>query len=505
MSTDKIMAKVERWGVFEITLPGRADGNPFIDYEITGTFTGVHEQKTVNGFYDGDGSYVVRFMPSFEGSYEYKISGNFGDEASGSFVAIAAGMNNHGPLRVRGCQLEYEDGNPYFSVGTTCYAWTMQSEETQEDTLRTLAEGYFNKIRMCIFPKHYLHNLHEPASYPFEGTPCEFSGDITGNFMSLMGVQPGNDWDFTKFNPEHFRNFEKRVGELSQMGIQADVILLHPYDRWGFSTMTAEQNDRYLRYAVARLAAYRNVWWSMANEYDLLRHLTVADWERMAQVVYSHDPYNHLRGIHNCFSQYDHSRPWITHCSIQREDIYKCAELVDEYRIRYKKPVALDEIGYEGNIDQGWGNLSGQELVRRFWEATCRGGYAGHGETYLEHETLWWSHGGKLFGESQQRIKFLHDEILSHIPGSGLKSIKLSWDEVAATVDNFMPSGYYLIYYGFFRPSYRYYYFDDNVEYQVEVIDTWNMTITDAGRHQGRFKIDLPGHEYMAVRIQAVT
>jgi uncharacterized protein (DUF3820 family) len=39
----------------------------------------------------------------------------------------------------------------------------------------------------------------------------------------------------------------------------------------------------------------------------------------------------------------------------------------------------------------------------------------------------------------------------------------------------------------------------------VEVIDTWNMTITDAGRHQGRFKIDLPGHEYMAVRIQAVT
>jgi hypothetical protein len=257
-------------------------------------------------------------------------------------------MNNHGPLRVRGCQLEYEDGNPYFSVGTTCYAWTMQSEETQEDTLRTLAEGYFNKIRMCIFPKHYLHNLHEPASYPFEGTPCEFSGDITGNFMSLMGVQPGNDWDFTKFNPEHFRNFEKRVGELSQMGIQADVILLHPYDRWGFSTMTAEQNDRYLRYAVERLAAYRNVWWSMANEYDLLRHLTVADWERMAQVVYSHDPYNHLRGIHNCFSQYDHSRPWITHCSIQREDIYKCAELVDEYRIRYKKPVVLDEIGYEG-------------------------------------------------------------------------------------------------------------------------------------------------------------
>ena len=32
--------------------------------------------------------------------------------------------------------------------------------------------------------------------------------------------------------------------------------------------MPAEADDRYLRYAVARLAAYRNVWWSLANECD---------------------------------------------------------------------------------------------------------------------------------------------------------------------------------------------------------------------------------------------
>ena len=30
----------------------------------------------------------------------------------------------------------------------------------------------------------------------------------------------------------------------------------------------AAVDDRYLRYVVARLAAYRNVWWSLANEYD---------------------------------------------------------------------------------------------------------------------------------------------------------------------------------------------------------------------------------------------
>lgn len=69
--------QVERWGVFEIALPGRTDGNPFTDYEIHGTFTGKNENKTVPGFYDGAGIYKVRFMPSFEGEYQFKIEGVF--------------------------------------------------------------------------------------------------------------------------------------------------------------------------------------------------------------------------------------------------------------------------------------------------------------------------------------------------------------------------------------------------------------------------------------------
>ncbi len=34
-------------------------------------------------------------------------------------------------------------------------------------------------------------------------------------------------------------------------------------------------------------------------------------------------------------------------------------------------------------------------MVRRFWETAVRGGYCGHGETYLHPEDiLWWSKGG---------------------------------------------------------------------------------------------------------------
>jgi hypothetical protein len=99
------------------------------------------------------------------------------------------------------------------------------------------------------------------------------------------------------------------------------LILFHPYDRWGFATMDAATDDCYLRYVVARLAAYRNVWWSMANEYDLMPNKSMADWERFFRMVQEHDPYGHLRSVHNCFAFYDHSKPWVTHQSIQHGDL----------------------------------------------------------------------------------------------------------------------------------------------------------------------------------------
>ena len=69
--------RVERWGIFEIAVTGKKDGNPFTDYEIHGVFSHRCQTVTVDGFYDGDGVYKLRFMPSFEGEYRYEISGSF--------------------------------------------------------------------------------------------------------------------------------------------------------------------------------------------------------------------------------------------------------------------------------------------------------------------------------------------------------------------------------------------------------------------------------------------
>ena len=499
--------QVERWDVFEVAINGPKDGNPFTQQSIRGTFQGKNETVTVDGFYDGDGVYKVRFMPSFEGEYTYKTDGSFpGAETSGAFTVTPASEGNHGPVRVAYTyHFAYEDGTPYYSVGTTCYVWPHQTEEVRQKTLEELSKGYFNKMRFCVFPKHYIHNFKDPVTFPYEGTPVDSSGLTEENFTYDSDFS-GNSWDFTRFNPEHFRRVEQAILELRDRGIEADLIVMHPYDRWGFSDMGRQADDLYWKYCIARFSAYRNLWWSLANEYDLMKAKTLADWEHYADLLCQLDPYNHLRSVHNCEPFYDFTRPWITHCSMQRQDLYRHVEYTDDYRIRYGKPVVWDEIAYEGNIDMGWGNISGQELTRRFWESAMRGGYAGHGETYVdpENDILWWSHGGQLHGDSPARIKFLH-QILTETPGLGLKRGPGAFDEVVGIPDSKVFTDCYEIhYYGFGRPSFRDFTKNDGASYQVDVIDTWDMTVTDAGVHSGKFRIQLPGKEHMAVRLRKV-
>lgn len=501
------MTTVERYGLFEVACKGISDGNPFLEREIKGIFTGEQETVEVDGFYDGDGVYRVRFMPSFTGCYQYRIEGDFGGASEeGEFTVVENSENNHGPVRVAGMHFAYADGTPYYSIGTTCYVWDLQSDERIEETLVTLKESAFNKIRFCVFPKHYDYNLGEPRSYPYEGTPMDSSVLTKENFGQYTFKTEGNHFDYTRFNPAHFRHIESLFVKLQELGIEADLIVMHPYDRWGFATMTKEQNALYWKYVIARFAAYRNVWWSLANEYDLFPTKDIRDWEEYADIICKKDPYQHLRSIHNCIPFYDYTRPWITHCSIQRQDLYRTAENVNEWRERFKKPVVLDEIAYEGNIQHGWGNISGQEMLRRFWECVCRGGYPGHGETYMNpDDVLWWSHGGKLRGESHKRFHLLY-QIMQDTPGVGLAPYnKCSWDEVCAVPESegiFPVKSYYLYYYSFMCPSFRDYYFDEDTEYRVKVIDTWDMTVKDCGIHKGHFRIELPGKQFVAVQIK---
>jgi hypothetical protein len=467
---------VERWDIFEVTLRGPAAGNPYTDVRLSARFAYRHRVVEADGFYDGDGVYRIRFMPDTPGEWSYTTASNRPELAgkTGHFTCTAAGARNHGPVRVeRTYHFAYADGTPYFQVGTTAYGWVHQGDALEEKTLATLRNAPFNKMRMCVFPKHYVYNANEPVYYPFP--------------------RSGQENDYTRFNPEFWRHLEKRIAQLRDLGIEADLILFHPYDRWGYAKMPASADDRYLRYAVARLSAYRNVWWSMANEFDFMKEKKMADWDRFFQIVQESDPYQHLRSIHNGAIIYDHAKPWVTHVSMQSSEMLKA----HEWLAQYKKPVIFDECKYEGNIPRRWGNISASEMVRRFWLATVQGAYAGHGETYLDaNDVLWWSKGGALHGESPSRIAFLR-RILEAGPAEGLNNVSTYYLGAGK------PGEYYLFYFDENQPAEYEFDLAPGVDYRAEIIDPWAMTVTPvAGRFNGKFIMKLPGKPYLAVRFQ---
>jgi hypothetical protein len=495
---------VERWGVAEVALAGPDSGNPFIEVELSATFRQGSRSVQAQGFYDGGGKYIVRFMPDSAGTWTYETRSNRPelDGRKGALSVAAPGAGNHGPVRVRNTwHFAYEDGTPFRQVGTTSYAWTHQGDQLEEQTLRTLAAAPFNKIRMGVFPKRYQFNQNEPVFYPFEG-------------------QPPRTWDFARFNPAFFRHLEQRIAQLRDLGIEADVILFHPYDKghWGFDRMPAEVNERYLRYVVARLAAYRNVWWSMANEFDFMKEKTMADWDRYFQIVQSADPYQHLRSIHNGLALYNHTKPWVTHVSVQSGAIAEDFERAVLFRDVYNKPVVYDEVKYEGNFASRWGQLTPEAMVLRFWQGAIAGTYVGHGETYTDpSEVVWWAKGGVLRGQSPARLAFFR-RVLSEGPSTGLDPID-KWQGHPFAGKH---AEYYLGYFGMQAPASWAFVLHrtglkDGMKFRADVIDTWNMTITPvAGVFELKKRDDytfadkdgrsiaLPGRPYIALRIVRV-
>jgi len=495
---------VKQWDVFEAALEGPSNGRPFLDVDVSAEFSQGDRKFSVDGFYDGDGTYRIRFMPDAVGQWRYRTQSNSSalDGKTGVFECASPGPQSHGPVHVHNTfHFAYADGTPYYQIGTTCYAWTHQGETIEEQTLAALANSPFNKIRMCVFPKRYAYNGSEPSLYPFEGTPP-------------------NKWDFTRFNPKFFHHQEKRIQQLRELGIQADVILFHPYDEghWGFDRMDEGANERYIKYVVARLAAFSNVWWSMANEFDFMKEKTVSDWDRYFQIVQKTDPYGRLRSIHNGKGIYDHNKPWVTHASIQNGSAVQDFGRAGLYRDVYNKPIIFDEVKYEGNLPQRWGDISAEEMVHRFWQGIIAGTYVGHGETYLHpKDIMWWARGGTLHGQSPTRLAFLK-QILDSAPREGIEPID-KWQDLQTAGK---PGEYYLVYFGKQSPTEFVFELPRDrlaagMEFKAEIIDTWNMSVTPVEetfkivadstyryRAEALKTVKLPGKPYIALRIKRV-
>ena len=421
----------------------------FFDVTFGARLAYKHRVIDVDGFYDGDGKYKVRFMPDTEGEWSYTTRSNVAalDGKTDTFICTPASANNHGPVRVRNTyHFAYADGTPHFSVGTTCYVWNHQGDALEEQTLETLKTAPFNKMRMCVFPKHYTFNQNEPPyhAFPLQLPPEGESQNSPlplgeGAGVRVAGTSPASTptssatWSSAWVT---CATWASRPTSSSSIPTTAGATARCP-PRW--TTAICATSSRGWR----PIATSGGRWRTSST---LMQAKTEQDWDRFFQIVQESDPYQHLRSVHNCRVFYDHNKPWVTHCSVQRSDLRRSATGAS----LYKKPVVVDECCYEGNIPHNWGNITAQEMTHRFWEGFSRGGYVGHGETYLHPEDiLWWSKGGVLHGDSPARIAFLRQIMEA---GPAIDPRGAHWDLNQSTDAE---DTYRLIYFGINRPAYK--------------------------------------------------
>ncbi len=465
-----IQLKIEQWSVFQLDLSGPSSGNPYMEVDLSAIFKKGSQRIEVPGFYDGNGLYRIRFSPPSQGKWAYQTKSNIPTLAGkkGQFLCVPPTDKNHGPVHIVDTfHLQYADSVPSYAVGTTAYQWTSVKQSIQEKTLKTLLDAPFNKIRMCVFPKSYIYgNQSEPWRYPYKR-----QGDVN---------------DFTQPDYLFFQNIDQRIKQLLDMEIQADVILFHPYDIWGYCKMGKEFNERYVRYMIARISAYRNVWWSLANEWDVPEIKNTIDWQGIGILLQTSDPHKRLRGIHNWYDSedhfYDHSKPWITHVSAQTSQFYNAIK----WRNQYHKPLLFDEMRYEGDVPSGWGNLTGQEMASYFWMAGLSGGYPTHGETFTNPaddstEVRWWAKGGTLVGDSPERIKYFRS-VMEQAPINEMSPSIVHQSDPKNLQSNVYilskPGKFYLVY----IPEK-----DQTIEidltgttpYKMDILDTWNMSMVE--------------------------
>ncbi|MGN1024578.1 MAG: DUF4038 domain-containing protein [Lachnospiraceae bacterium] len=513
---------------FEVNIPG-VGTQAVVTAACFATFTlaqrdGTVTSKRVKGFCRKDGTFCVRFLPKSCGTLTYMVEPSplfaKGVRLSGREEVLPAAPGCHGIVKALGTSFVFEDGTRYLPVGTTVYAMVHQTRDLLEETLRSLAASPFNKVRFCLFPKYFFYNREEPQHFPF-----------------VRGAD--GHFDFSMPDEAFWSRLEETIRRLADLGIQADLILFHPYDHWGFASMTKKECEDTLSYAARRLSAFPNLWWSLANEYDTMTHFARSWWPDFAALLHREDPYGHLLSNHHCITEWDFSNPDTTHVCLQTVRTIR----IPSYRRRFHKPVVVDECGYEGDLPYSWGDLTGRELMRRIWTGYVLGGFVSHGETLLapkdagrvpddggDDAVLWWAKGGTLRGEAVPRIAYLKT-VLESLPGpidpcpldpdndrevlqrrlsdpeqargmtdvqrdlaamsdSDYQDFEDSARDIAGQVEDLA----YLRYFGAHQPSSSWLSLPGNAAYTIRVLDTWQMEEIRCMHHAaGKTSVPLPG------------
>jgi hypothetical protein len=377
--------------------------NPFTEVMVQGQFVRPSDSKrfTVDGFCDSaDGSvFRVRFMPGKPGEYTYSVTyrqGSFERTHQGS-LQVGDG-HRRGPIRV---DPQYPwhfiwegTGEHYFFNGTTAF-WLMgwRDEWVINSTIERLHRLKVNRMRVLL----------AGSANIYWGEPVMLGENFTYALRPWLAKSP-ESWDhpgidFTRFNIPYWQKWERML----RFARDRDMIISVIQDISTHHAQPVAYSDderRYLRYMVARLAAFSNITYDLGDDMDSFRD---EKWvHETGTLIESWDAYKHLGTSHPVHREHqDRASDWFGFTSIQNWSRQQHALMLEEREIQKKTgriiPQTNEEYGYEDHYPH-WAPAppgdSTETLRQVAWDIAMAGAYGTAGESPRRGTNIWPDSGG---------------------------------------------------------------------------------------------------------------
>jgi hypothetical protein len=220
-------------------------------------------------FWDGGRNMIVRFAPTEAGQWTFKATSNVPelDGREGMFNVAASAA-------------------PGYVIVANVHHWATDNQQVVVGNLRPhLWMGYIADRFAFGSYAEFQQQLSDAAQNKFN----HFRGLILGGVGDRSLVYLGSD----RPNPAYFDELDRRVAEIHKRGITADLMLASDPETIVAQFPDWQARERFIRYVVARYAAFNITWQGLAEFEDYADGRALL--KEMGLNLKKLDPYQHPR------------------------------------------------------------------------------------------------------------------------------------------------------------------------------------------------------------------
>ncbi|MHC4202811.1 MAG: DUF5060 domain-containing protein [Planctomycetota bacterium] len=277
---------------------GVGDVNPF-EVELSATFAHESGEEIANlpGFYDGDGTWKVRFRPTREGTWRGRcsspVTGLDGTDLGPVRCVASANPSVHGQIVIDPAhprRFAFSDGARCEPLGFEC-DWLFAMHQARPEEARAFVDLLAGRGFNYIVTNIYAHTGFSDAT----------RDDVYGPPAMYVFGGTNDAPDHSRMNVEFFRDFDRVLAHLHARGVVAHLMIQVQNKKVRWPARRSREDDIYWRYVVARYQAFGNVVWDVGKEsYNLLKETGSHDYtlDRI-RLIREADAYSHLVTVHD--------------------------------------------------------------------------------------------------------------------------------------------------------------------------------------------------------------